>query len=280
MRFFASQGLAGDISDVWDKIGANFSDSFKKASTGDDGKQYFVPIYNYPWVVMYRKSLFADGATRPHDDGRAEDARRHDEEGRARPDRVRRQGRLAGDGHLRHPQHAHQRLRLPCQPDGRQGVVGGRQGQDRSSTPGPTCCPTTRRLARPHLAGGRADVWLQKKAGMYLLGTFVSQQFTARTSTTSTSSPSRRSTPSIGTDSIDAPIDGFMMASKPKNEAAPRPCWSTSALGRDAENIYLKTDPGDVGANKHGGPERLHRGAEEVGRDHRLDHEHRPVPRP
>ena len=40
------------------------------------------------------------------------------------PDRVRRQGRLAGDGHLRHPQHAHQRLRLPRQPDGRQGVVG------------------------------------------------------------------------------------------------------------------------------------------------------------
>src|SRR5690349_1749882 len=58
MRFFASQGLAGDVSDVWDKIGADFSDSFKKASTGDDGKQYFVPIYNYPWVLMYRKSLW------------------------------------------------------------------------------------------------------------------------------------------------------------------------------------------------------------------------------
>ncbi len=66
MRFFAAQGLAGDISDVWDKVGANFSDSFKKASTGDDGKQYFVPIYNYPWVLMYRKSLFADrGYTAP-----------------------------------------------------------------------------------------------------------------------------------------------------------------------------------------------------------------------
>ena len=56
MRFFAAQGLAGDISDVWDKIGGDFSDAFKKASTGDDGKQYFVPIYNYPWVLMYRKS--------------------------------------------------------------------------------------------------------------------------------------------------------------------------------------------------------------------------------
>ena len=33
--------------------------AFKAASTGDDGKQYFIPFYNYPWVVIYRKSLFA-----------------------------------------------------------------------------------------------------------------------------------------------------------------------------------------------------------------------------
>ncbi len=35
-----------------------------------------------------------------------EDPRREDEEGRPDPDRVRRQGRLAGDGHVRLPQHA------------------------------------------------------------------------------------------------------------------------------------------------------------------------------
>ena len=29
----------------------------KSASTGNDGKQYFVPFYNYPWVVIYSKSL-------------------------------------------------------------------------------------------------------------------------------------------------------------------------------------------------------------------------------
>src|SRR4051812_23070253 len=49
MRFFASQGLATDVNDVWSKIGSNYSDAFKAASTGDDGKQYFVPFYNYPW---------------------------------------------------------------------------------------------------------------------------------------------------------------------------------------------------------------------------------------
>ncbi len=30
------------------------------APPGDDGKQYFIPIYNYPWAVFYRKSVFAD----------------------------------------------------------------------------------------------------------------------------------------------------------------------------------------------------------------------------
>lgn len=60
MRFFAAQGLATDISDVWATAGANYTDAFKQASTGDDGKQYFIPMYNYPWVVLYRKSLFAE----------------------------------------------------------------------------------------------------------------------------------------------------------------------------------------------------------------------------
>jgi ABC-type glycerol-3-phosphate transport system substrate-binding protein len=58
MRFFAAQGLATDISDVWAQVGSNFSDAFKVGSTGDDGKQYFIPIYNYPWAVFYRKSVF------------------------------------------------------------------------------------------------------------------------------------------------------------------------------------------------------------------------------
>ena len=60
MQFFAGQGLATDISDVWAKVGSNYSDAFKTASTGADGKQYFIPMYNYPWVIIYRKSLFTD----------------------------------------------------------------------------------------------------------------------------------------------------------------------------------------------------------------------------
>ena len=60
MRFFAAQGLATDISDVWAKVGSKYGDAFKVGSTGDDQKQYFIPIYLYPWAVFYRKSVFAD----------------------------------------------------------------------------------------------------------------------------------------------------------------------------------------------------------------------------
>ncbi|MGT2426346.1 ABC transporter substrate-binding protein [Amnibacterium kyonggiense] len=58
MQYIASKGLVGDVSDVWDKIGDNFSPALKKASTGADGKQYFVPNYNYPWGFFYRKSFW------------------------------------------------------------------------------------------------------------------------------------------------------------------------------------------------------------------------------
>ncbi|SEG77172.1 carbohydrate ABC transporter substrate-binding protein, CUT1 family [Actinacidiphila yanglinensis] len=59
MQYFAAQGLVEPIDDVWEKIGGSFSAAAKKLSTGLDGHQYLVPIYNYPWVVFYNKSEFA-----------------------------------------------------------------------------------------------------------------------------------------------------------------------------------------------------------------------------
>ena len=58
MKFFASRGLIGDISDIWPLDG--IGESFKAASTGDDGKQYFAPQSYYPWAIFYRKSVWDD----------------------------------------------------------------------------------------------------------------------------------------------------------------------------------------------------------------------------
>ncbi|WP_051389387.1 ABC transporter substrate-binding protein [Arthrobacter sp. 35W] len=60
MQYYAAQGQLAPIDDVWEKIGGNFSPAMKKASTGPDGKMYFVPNYNYPWGFFYRKSLWAE----------------------------------------------------------------------------------------------------------------------------------------------------------------------------------------------------------------------------
>ena len=157
MRYFAAQGLAQPIDDVWDTIGANYSDAFKKASTGDDGKKYFVPFYNYPWALFYRKSLWqAKGYEVPKtiDDLKTLGAKMK-ADGLA-PDRLRRQGRLARHGHVRPAQHAAERLRLPHQPDGVQGVVDRPEGQGRlRPVEGPAAAAPGRRQ-RAHLAGGRA----------------------------------------------------------------------------------------------------------------------------
>jgi multiple sugar transport system substrate-binding protein len=59
LQFFAAQSLLAPIDDVWDKIGANFNDAAKSLSKGLDGHYYMVPLYNYPWVVFYNKSVFA-----------------------------------------------------------------------------------------------------------------------------------------------------------------------------------------------------------------------------
>ena len=63
-RFFDDQGFIGDISDVWDDIGDGFTEGFKEASSNGD-KQIFVPLYNYPWAMFYRKSVFEEKGYTP-----------------------------------------------------------------------------------------------------------------------------------------------------------------------------------------------------------------------
>ena len=58
MRFFADQGLATPIDDVWDKVKSNYTSAFATAVTGNDGHVYGIPVDYYPWAVFYRKSVF------------------------------------------------------------------------------------------------------------------------------------------------------------------------------------------------------------------------------
>jgi multiple sugar transport system substrate-binding protein len=40
MRFFAAQGLATPIDDVWNKVKGNFTGAFAQSVKGDDGHVY------------------------------------------------------------------------------------------------------------------------------------------------------------------------------------------------------------------------------------------------
>jgi multiple sugar transport system substrate-binding protein len=58
MRFFANQGLLTPVDDVWNKVKGNYTAGFGETIKGDDGKAYGIPTDYYPWAVFYRKSVF------------------------------------------------------------------------------------------------------------------------------------------------------------------------------------------------------------------------------
>ncbi len=250
MRFFAAQGLAGDISDVWSDMGANFSDSFKKASTGDDGKQYFVPLYNYPWVLMFRKSLWAQRGYEPPktiDDLKALGAT-------MKKDGLDPIAFADKDGW---PAMGTFDI-LNMRTNGYDFHVSLMAGKESWTDPKvKSVFDTWQGLLPLHQGGSLGRTWqeaaqglVKKQAGMYLLGTFASQQFTSPADLADLDFVAFPEVASEhGQDSIDAPIDGFMMSAKPKNEAGAKALLAYLGSAA-AENIYLKTDPGDVGANK------------------------------
>ncbi|HET9654134.1 MAG TPA: ABC transporter substrate-binding protein [Kineosporiaceae bacterium] len=245
MRFFASQGLAGDLSDVWAKM-SGLSDAFKSASTGDDGKQYFVPMYNYPWAVFYRPSLFQEkGYTVP----------------KTLDDLVKLCQQMKKDG--LDPIAFADKDGWPAMGtfdilnmriNGYQFHIDLMAGK--KSWNGPEVkkvFDTWTSLLPYHQTASLGRTWQeaaqslqQKKSGMYLLGSFVAEQVDNGKDLDFFTFPQIDST--IGADAIDAPIDGMMMAKKPKNEAAAK-AFLTFLGSPEAEDAYGKIDPGKVKAN-------------------------------
>jgi len=61
MRFFAKKGLAQPIDDAWNEVKNNFTEGFAASVKGDDGHVYAIPTSYYPWALFYRKDVFAAG---------------------------------------------------------------------------------------------------------------------------------------------------------------------------------------------------------------------------
>jgi multiple sugar transport system substrate-binding protein len=215
MRFFAEQGLISDLSDVWPLDG--IPDSFKEASTGNDGKQYFVPQSYYPWAVFYRKSMFAEAGyqvpttldeltalcTQMQSNGIVPIAFGDKDGWPAMGTFDMLNMRINGfDYHI--------------------SLMAGEEAWDGKEVK--SVFDTWRGLLPFHQPDALGRTWQeaaqtlqQKKAGLYILGTFVNEQFPDDEEDLDFFTFPEID-PSIGAKAIDAPIDGFCMSADPDNE--------------------------------------------------------------
>ncbi|WP_460066047.1 ABC transporter substrate-binding protein [Streptomyces sp. YKOK-I1] len=249
MQFFAAKGLTSSIDDVWAKIGDNFPDAMKKLSKGADGKYYFVPLYTYPWALFYRKSVFQQhGYTVPttwdelvalckqmKKDGLTPIAFGDKDAWPAMGTFDQINFRLNGyDFHVE--------------------LMAGKAAWTDAKVK--ATFDHWAELLPYHQEGSLGRTWqdaaqtlVSKKAGMYLLGSFVAQQFTNAADLEDLdffAFPEINS--AYGQDTVEAPTDGFMVSKAPKNKEGVTKLLEF--LGTpEAEQIYLKADSSVVAAS-------------------------------
>jgi multiple sugar transport system substrate-binding protein len=249
MQYFAQKGLSTPIDDVWSKVAGNYSEALKAASTGLDNKQYFVPFYNYPWAVFYRKSLFAEkGYTVP----------KTFDEYKALAERMKKDGlvpiALGQDGGwpaMGTFDYINMRMNGY---DFHIGLMKGTESwTDKKVKDVFDLWRGILPLTQPGALGRKweeaATALLQKKAGMYVLGLFVGQQFTGADQEDLDFFAFPEINPEHGQTAVEAPIDGFMLSKSPKNAEGAKKLLEFFATGA-AQGIYLKADPNNIATAK------------------------------
>jgi multiple sugar transport system substrate-binding protein len=250
MQFFAAQGLSMPIDDIWQKVGSNYSDAMKSASTGADGHQYFIPIYNYPWAVFYRKSLFSEKnyqIPKTLDDLKTLAAQMQ-KDGLTPFAFADKQGWPAmGTFDI-----------LNMRMNGYDFHISLMSGNGSWTDPKVKNVFTTWAQLLPlHQDGALGRDWqdaaqtlVAKQSGMMLLGTFIGQQFTNKADYDDLDFfPYPQIDPQYGQDSIDAPIDGFMLSKAPKQVDAAKQLLTFLSSGA-AQMTYLASDPTSIAAAK------------------------------
>jgi multiple sugar transport system substrate-binding protein len=247
MQFFASQGLAGDVSDVWGSL-SGMSEALKAASTGEDGKQYFVPLTTYPWGLFYRKSVWQEKGYQPPKtlDELVTLSKQMQKDGLvpiAFADK---------DGWPAMGTFDQLNLRI----NGYQfhiDLMAGKQAWDSPQVK--KVFDTWRGLLPYHQTDSLGREWqeaaraLQKKqAGMYLLGMFVGEQFPENQRDDLDFFTFPEIDPAVGTGAIEAPIDGVMMRAKPRNEDGAKQFLKFTGTA-EAENVLLKANNTVIGAS-------------------------------
>ncbi|GAB1509445.1 ABC transporter substrate-binding protein [Actinophytocola sp. KF-1] len=249
MQFFAEQGLVGDISDVWSEIGGGFSDAMKQQSTGSDGKQYFVPLYYYPWAIFYRKSVFAEKgyeAPKTMDDLVALAKK-------MKSDGLNPIAFGDSDGWPAMGTFDYLNLRINGYDFHKELMAGDKSWESKEVK---AVFDAWREILPYHQPDALGRTWqeaaqslLNKESGMYTLGMFVGQQFPEGPDRDDLDFfPFPEIDPAVGSDVVEAPIDGFMMAARPRNEDGAKELLKYLGTAK-AEDTYLKSDPNNIGAH-------------------------------
>jgi multiple sugar transport system substrate-binding protein len=249
MQFFAQRGLATPIDDVWETLKPQFSPALQAASRGLDGHFYFVPIYNYPWAVHYRRSVFKQhGYTIP----------KTWDQFIALAKKMKADGIPVGfcdkDGWPAMGTFDYINMRTNGY-DFHIRLMAGKESWD-----SPQCRAVFnhwRELMPLYQPGALGRTWQEagtdlqnKNTGMFLLGTFVGVQFTDPAAHADLDFfPFPQINPKWDQDSVEAPIDGFMLSKSPKNPDGAKELLKFLGSAT-AANTYLKTDNNDVGTNK------------------------------
>jgi multiple sugar transport system substrate-binding protein len=261
MRFFAEQGLATDISDLWAKIEPMYGEAFKVGSSGNDEKQYFIPIYLYPWAVFYRKSLWAE---------KGYEIPTTFDELKTLAAKIQSDGLIPfafgdKDGWPAMGTFDILNLRL----NGYDFHVGLMAGEQKWTDPKvKTVFDTFKEILPFHQEGAAGRIWqdasatlVQKRAAMYFHGMFTSQQF-QEAGEAELADLDFFPYPDFGTEfdaekALDAPIDGFALSKAPKNldaakaflEHLAQPETQVAWVTADKSNIAASKDADSSGYN-------------------------------
>src|SRR5215211_121065 len=248
MQFFAAQGLLGPIDDVWEAgLNDTMSEGFKLASTGQDGKMYFVPITYYCWGIHYRPSLFEENGWEPA--ATMEDlmslASNMQDKGLV-PFASGNDGRWPSMGTFD---------QLNFRLNGYQfhmDLMAGKESwtDDRVKN----VFAEWEKLLPLHQENPNGRTWeeaasamVNKEAGMMTIGNFVGNKYAEGDLGDLDFFPWPEMNPEFGTDTIEAPIDGWMMAKSPKNPEAAKELlyhFGTPA----AQEAYLSENSSVIGA--------------------------------
>jgi multiple sugar transport system substrate-binding protein len=246
-RFFDDQGFIGDISDVWEDIGGGYSDAFREASSNGD-RQIFVPMYNYPWAVFYRKSVFEEnGWTAPETLEDFEALAQEIQGAGLVPVALGNQDGWPSMGTFDI---------LNMRMNGYDFHIALMAGEEDWDTPEVgSVFEQWAALLPYHQEDPNGRVWqdaaaalLNGEAAMYFLGMFVGEQFPEEERGDLDFFAFPEIDSSIGAGAIDAPIDGYMMTADPSNEEGAKE-WLRFVGSAEAQDIYVATSPNVISAH-------------------------------